>query len=395
MHKVKHHFNKLKKLLKRHARLVLIIGIIIISLLLAFKFGILSLGSVFQSDSGRSGSISSEIEGIKATQSLDEQVQLYTKLLERVGPEKAQIELFESGLPFTGQTHLLNHTAGDYLYIKYGPAGLLQCKDFFLSSCYHGFILNAIADGGMPQVAKAFEECRKKGPAVSSQCAHAIGHGFLANVGYKNLIQALEVCDEALNTMPGLPAFNCYDGVFMENIWAVHDGAPSPDRWVNAGDMEYPCNDKRIDDKYILACWSNQPSLVFQFLQGDVGKVAAFCDKVERQEYQQMCFDSLSRQIHPLTQGESDKTFSLCGLMPSSEWNNFCVSVNAAASYAVGDRDVPFEICGNIAESGKHSCYGRLLGNIRAYAKPQEDFKKLCSKIVESDWRKKCEEMYL
>jgi hypothetical protein len=336
---------------------------------------------------------SSEITAIKATQNLPEQVALYKKLINRVGPIEAQEDLLRSGLPFTGQTHLLNHTVGDYLYQKFGPAGLVQCRDYFLSSCYHGFILDAIADGGMPEVAKTFAECIKFGPAVSSQCAHAIGHGFLANVGYKNLVKALQTCDQAAISMPGFPAFNCYDGVFMENIWAVHNGSPSPDRWVKASDKVYPCDDKRIDGKYILACWSNQPSLDFQFYQGDLKKVANVCLQVKNPQYQNMCFDGLARQIHPLTDGLTTKTLGLCSLMPSQKWDDFCVSVNAGASYAVGDRVEPFEICGAIEESGKDDCYNRIFADMNAYRKPGDNFKDQCSKISDADFRAECEKM--
>ncbi len=333
-----------------------------------------------------------EIKEIKATSDIKKQGELYKKLIDRVGAKKAQEDLFKSGLPFTGQTHLLNHTVGDYLYEKYGPKGLLQCKDYFLSSCYHGFILHAIADGGIPKVAQAFDECRKKGPAVFSQCAHAIGHGFLANVGYKNLTKALKTCDEATRAMPEFPAFNCHDGVFMENIWAVHDGEPSKDRWIKPSDMQYPCDDPRIDLKYVLACWSNQPSLLYQQFQGDIKKVANVCGEVTSEANQKMCFDGLSRQIHPLTEGKASKTLELCSLMPSQKWNNFCLSVNAGASYAVGDRNVPFEICANINTDGKEDCYSRLFSNIRAYVRPNENLKTLCLKVTDIDFRKKCQE---
>lgn len=380
-----------KNLTQNLEKSILIAGIIAVSLFLAFQFGILSLGTRFQKDN----SSNSEIAGIKATQNLDEQVKLYTELIKRVGPGEAQEDLFKSGLPFTGQTHLLNHTVGDYLYQKYGPAGLLQCQDYFLSSCYHGFILHAIGEGGMPEVGKVFAECRKSGQTVFSQCAHAIGHGFLANVGYKNLTEALKTCDQAINTMPEFPAFNCYDGVFMENIWAVHEGEPSPDRWVKPSDVEYPCNDNRIEDKYILACWSNQPSLAYRFFEGDVKKVADnLCAKVKRPEHQQMCFDGLARQIHPLTEGQSRKTLELCSLMPSMKWNNFCVSVNAGASYSVGDRNVPYEVCADVVAEGKEECYGRIFSMMRAYQKPGEDLKNLCAKVSDQNFRQKCEGMF-
>lgn len=385
MDKIKHHLGKIKNLNKDTQKLFLIILVVIFSLFFAFKFGILSPGAKLK------GGGENEISEIKKLSSIVDQAKIYRKLIERVGPEQAQIDLFQSGLPFTGQTHLLNHTVGDYLYEKYGPAGLVQCKDFFLSSCYHGFILHAISDGGMPQVKKTFEYCLKAGPAVSSQCAHGIGHGFLANIGYKNLTKALQTCDEAIATIPGFPSFNCYDGVFMENIWAVHDGKPSPDRWVKESDILYPCDDKRIDDKYMLGCWSNQPSLAYQMFKGDVKKVAYdVCNKVENPSYKNMCFDGLSRQIHPLAHGSSVKTFQLCNLMPDMKWNNYCVLVNAGASYAVGDRDVPFEICANINEGAKADCYNRVFANMSAYKKPGENLKNLCTKVSDLDWRKKC-----
>ena len=346
-----------------------------------------------------------EITAIKTTTNLKEQIVLYKQLIERVGPEQAQIDLYLSGLPFTGETHLLNHTVGDYLYEKHGPAGLPKCRDFFLSSCYHGFILHAIAEGGMEKVEESFAECIKYGHTVSSQCSHAIGHGFLTNVGYKNMLQALETCDVAERTMAGFPAFNCYDGVFMENIWAVHDGKPSPLRWVKEQDLVYPCNDKRIAEKYLLGCWSNQPSLVFQLTRGDIKKTGEVCLDIENTEHERMCFDGLARQIHPITQGKTSSVFELCGMMPArnasgiaaaggpdKSWQNFCVNVNAGSSYAVGDRTSPFEICGATDEPNKPDCYGRVFSMMRAYRKQREDLKNLCRKITDASWRDQCEE---
>ena len=321
--KINHYLNKLKAEAHYFQRPLLIIGIMVMSIVLALQVGILSPLLNFQNKNPSKSVESAEIKGIKTTKNLTEQVKLYKKLIEREGPAKAQEDLYKSGLPFDGETHLLNHTVGDYLYEKYGPAGLSQCKEYFLASCYHGFILHAIASGGMPEVAKTFTYCQAGGLTVLVQCAHAIGHGFLANFGYQNLIKALKTCDEAGGTIPGFIAYNCHDGVFMENVWGVHDGEPSPDRWVNPKDIFYPCNDKRIDDKYVLACWSNQPSLVYQFFKGNVKKVADdLCNKVEDPKYQQMCFDGLARQINPIVAGDSNKTLQMCGLMPDTKWRN-------------------------------------------------------------------------
>lgn len=331
------------------------------------------------------------IVSIKSADSIEKQVKIYRQLIEKVGPEIAQEKLYRSGLPFTGQTHLLNHTVGEGLYEKYGPAGLVQCKDYFLSSCYHGFIVLAIARGGMEEVEKTMEECRKSGPAVFTQCAHAVGHGLLASEGYSKLVDALKLCDKV--DLPGgrFPMFNCYDGVFMENIWAVHEGEPSPDRWVKKDDPFYPCDDPRIGTKYQLACWSNQPALMYQLFDRDIKKVGLECEKVLNPEFQKMCFDGLARQIHPLTKGSTAKTLELCGLMSGVKWIDFCIVTNAVSSFSVGDRVVPFEICSRIREVNKEYCYNRLFGTMDGYVKNKKDFQTLCSKIQDEKWREKCE----
>lgn len=381
--------NQIKHSFKKFKREILYTGILILLIVISVQINSTSLD--FKSNNNISKQ-SNEILSIKATSDVGLQAKFYKELIKRVGAEKAQEELFNSGLPFTGETHLLNHTAGDYLYEQYGVKGLPYCRDYFLSSCYHGFILHAIGVGGMSAVAETFAECLKFGHTVYGQCSHGMGHGFLANGGYKNLVQALKTCDEAERTMQGFPVFNCYDGVFMENIWAVHDGEPSKDRWVRENDPFYPCNAREIDNKYLLGCWSNQPSLVYQQFGGDIRRVATeVCDKVTIKEYKEMCFDGLSRQIHPLTKGETQKTFELCSVMPSPEWDNHCVIVNAGASYSVGDRKSPFEICAAINESGKNACYSRIFGVIRAYQKASENLRDLCEPVLEEKWRRVCE----
>lgn len=360
--------------------------IVVMLVILAFQYEILPFGK--QKDVG------TEIADIKLTNNLEQRIGLYRKLIERVGPVEAQDRLYRSGLPFDGETHLLNHTSGDYLYEKFGAAGLTQCRDYFLSSCYHGFLLHVIADGGLPKVEESYNACLKEGMPVATQCAHAIGHGFLANLGYKNLTKALEACDEAASTMQNFPSFNCYDGIFMENIWAVHDGEPSPDRWVKPEDPQYPCNDPRIDSKYLLGCWSNQPSLAYQLFRGDIKKVGELCGKVKVKEFQTMCFDGLARQIHPITGGSVEKTFQMCGLMPNQQWTDYCLNINARSAYSVGDRVSPFNICGVIRTEAKQDCYNMLLSIMQSYSRPGEDMMPLCAKITDANWRNQCETVF-
>ncbi len=338
--------------------------------------------------------LSGEIKGILATKDISTRKDLYLSLIKRVGPMQAQEELFHSGLPFDGETHLLNHIVGDYLYKEFGTKGLAYCKDYFLSSCYHGFVLHTIADGGMKRVAETFDECLQNAPGVYTQCAHGIGHGFLANVGYKNLTQALKKCDSMVDRFSNFPAFNCYDGVFMENIWAVHNGKPSEDRWVREDDLLYPCDESRIDHKYLNACFANQPALIAMLTKGDLKKIGYICLSVD-ELFRETCFDGLARQIHPMVNGSVDGTFELCSLMPSPYWNNFCISRNAGSAYGVGDRDMPFKLCNIIDEDGKSMCYERLFSMMGVYMKSLEENTKLCSKISTAVWREDCKKRFI
>lgn len=334
-----------------------------------------------------------EITEIKATKDISKQVTLYKKLIARVGTKQAQEDLFFSGLPFDGQTHLLNHTVGDVLYEKYGTSGILYCKDYFLSSCYHGFVIRIVADGGLKKLEDVMAICQKKGYPIAIQCSHAIGHGLLAWTGYENLTQALSNCDVLNKQIQKFPFYNCYDGVFMENIWAVHEaGMPSEDRWINPNDPVYPCNDSRIESQYIKACWSNQPTRMYQMFQGDIARVGKECLQLTDTVYKETCFDGLARQIHPITKGSAEETFRLCSQLPT-EWRNECAISIAKASFSVGDRKVPYLICEQIPNDAQALCYEKLSGIITAYAQNPQEKTQWCNKISKSQFQNVCEKL--
>ncbi len=330
-----------------------------------------------------------EIQQIKALTNMDEQSKIYRNLIERVGPDQAQEYLYRSGMPFTGQTHLLNHVVGDYLYEKYDKSGLVKCKEYFLASCYHGFIIRAIGDKGFEGMREIMIECNKYGLSVSSQCSHALGHGFLAWIGYKNLPQAAELCDKMTEKLSNFAVFNCRDGVFMENIWGVHAGEPAADRWINEDDLFYPCNDTRINPNDLDGCWSNQPSLMYQMLKGDIKKVGEQCLKVTNSTHQKICFNALARQIHPIAKGDTDSTFKLCNLLPT-EWINYCMTTVAVSDFSVGGRDLSFKICSNISEESKGDCYNSVFGSMSVYARSQEEFNSFCIHVLEENWKSYC-----
>ena len=332
-----------------------------------------------------------EIKAIFNLKSTQEQGVELKKLLERVGPVETQEEMLASGLPFTGETHLLIHVIGDYIYDKYGLDGLPLCREYFLSACYHGFIINALADHGLDGVATAMDKCAEAGGnIVAIQCAHAAGHGFVAWHDY-DLLKALKTCDELGSKVTNFGYFNCYDGVFMENIWGVHNGAPSEKRWIKDDNLYYPCNDPRIPEKYLNGCWSNQATLMYQHFHGDLKKTAEACDAVENAGYRDTCYNNFSRQIHPLTEGQTTKVLSLCALATGEGRQNECTLINMTSYWSVGDHELPFEICGAVSDSIKGECFSRLAGLIKYYYpnNPAER-KSYCDKVTDKTSRQIC-----
>jgi hypothetical protein len=330
-----------------------------------------------------------EITAIKTSTEFSKQTQAYTELIERVGAIEAQDLLVKSGMPFDGQSHLINHTVGDWIYKKYGKDGLPYCRDYFLSSCHHGFIIRAVSEEGRSVLIDIMKSCWDSGTTVATQCAHGIGHGVLAWVGYANLDKALVECDEVAKKSPNFPLFNCHDGVFMENLWAVHDGNVSEDQWLRDDDLNYPCNDKRIDKKYWGACWANQPSRMYQMMGGDFAAVGRECLKLTDSNLKSICFNAIARQIHPTTQGSIDKTFELCNQMPLG-WQEECIYSVAKSAFSVGDRERPFEMCKRMPEGVNAVCFSNLSFIISVYAQNSEQKNEWCGKMNEERFVNQC-----
>lgn len=373
----------MKKLLKRD---FLILGGIVVILIALVNI----TPSTISGKSRISEKKAPEVEKILSLKNTKEQSEELRKLMKRVGPIEAQEEMLHSGLPFTGETHLLIHTIGDVVYDEFGKDGLTYCKDYFLSACYHAVILNTLGDNGIKGVAEAMRKCEEAGRSiVASQCAHGAGHGFIAWHDY-DLLKGVKMCDELGAQVERFSYFNCYDGAFMENIWGVHNGAPSEKRWVKADDIYYPCNDPRIPGKYIDACWSNQATLVYQHFKGDLRKTAMFCDSVPETQYRQTCYNNFSRQIHPLTEGSVEKVKTLCSNATGDSWRDYCILTNMTSYWSLGDREIPFKICNSLVKPLSDACYARLSTTIPFYYPDSKEKSFYCMKISSKIHRTEC-----
>lgn len=315
---------------------------------------------------------------------------LYEGLIERVGLIEAQEMLYTSGIPFNGTSHLLNHTAGTYAYTQYGAEGILKCKDYFLQSCYHGFLIEFIAANGIESIGTVVAICDRAGVQVASQCAHGIGHGLLAWVGYKNLIDAFEWCDTIHDNHPTLQVGQCHNGVAMENNWAVHEnGAPSPDRWVDPEDPYFPCSDPRIKAAWQDGCWQNQASVMVQLFEGDYAKTYEWCAKVPDPQHRDACLNNLARQIHPEAQGDPRRIDELCSIM-TAEDRAMCIARNATAEYSVGGRTLPFLLCDAEDEPSKNTCFSDIFRAMKSDVTPSTELLQLCTHIESVRYQEAC-----
>ena len=303
------------------------------------------------------------------------------KLVERVDVEEALEILEHSALPHTGEGHLVVHQIGFFAYKKYGVESILKCKDYFLYACYHGTIIEAASDQGFEAIEKMTDKC-KASSVRYFQCVHAAGHSILAMWNY-DVPKALETCDSIYEKETEFPEAlsSCHNGVFMENLFGVHDwgtGQEQVREWLSDDDPYFPCN--YFSEKYQRGCWLNQAARIYQMNNGDLVKTSELCQAVENSEYVAWCMDNVARQIHPLTLGDPAKSFELCQ-QEGADWYDNCLVVNAGSFYSVGGRDQAIFICQNVPPQLKTECYQRVIGQIISDPIDAEQKQALCQKI--------------
>jgi hypothetical protein len=110
--------------------------------------------------------VESELQVLRLADTRAKQQAVVEELVLNLGPERAQDKLLHSGLPFTGDTHLVFHTVGTLLFEQYGLEGVVHCRPHFLGACYHGFLIEAVGQRGPRVIAAAWAQCRHGGAAM-------------------------------------------------------------------------------------------------------------------------------------------------------------------------------------------------------------------------------------
>ncbi len=310
------------------------------------------------------------------------------RLAERVGVEEALEILEHSSLPNTGEGHLAVHQVGFYAYRKHGLEAILKCKDYFLYACYHGAIIEASSDQGFDVIAKMADTC-KPSRGRHFQCAHAAGHAIVAIWNY-DLPNSLITCDQVFENDKDFSEAlaSCHNGAFMENLYGVHDfgtGKEQVREWLS-DDMFFPCN--YFGEKYQKGCWLNQAARIYEMYGGDIFKTARTCEKIGKHQYVIWCIDSLSRQIHPLTNGDISKVFEFCQIL-GPYWVDSCIITNAGSFYSVGGRQEAVSVCTMIAILAKPACYQNIIGQVvDDYLEPSQKIS-VCADM-EDQFAKEC-----
>jgi hypothetical protein len=278
------------------------------------------------------------------------------------------------------------------------------CTPAWESGCYHGviqsyFIATQRAGGGVTtqSVEALCGDYRGKRSDLLFQCTHGLGHGLAILHGH-DLPKALSACD-LLARQPEREM--CYAGGFMEslvnathphsgpaggkagsspkakakeNAAAAHSGhgphakhgpasaeaGPSkpPFRALDPADLHYPCS--RMDEKYLIACYTIQTSAMLHHSGRDVGRAAAECGRAP-EKARATCFVSLGRDVSTIAINDNEEAVRLCGL-PEKAFRPDChrgVVLSIVNMNANPSEGIPY--CRAVPEQeGKRACYAAV-----------------------------------
>ena len=264
-----------------------------------------------------------------------------------------------------------------------------MCDESNQSGCYHGVIqayfaaMKTIGPAEVNSLCDAF-----RGPQADRwlrfQCVHGTGHGLTMIYGH-DLPKALAGCDYLNDDWDRR---SCYGGAFMENIvnatmphhpahgLGLHSAmamegmdhrAEEHFKAIDPKDPLYPCS--IMADRYLVACYEMQTSIMLYLNHGDMSAAAKICDRAPG-NMKYVCYQSLGRDISSYSLQNHAVAIRMCSLgnVKYQPWcyvglvKNF-IDLNAKA----GDGLL---LCRELtSESNKIKCYeavGEEVGTLRS-----------------------------
>jgi len=258
----------------------------------------------------------------------------YARLVERFGPARAFKAFrsdYGSNAMVRASCHRFTHVIGRAAALRDGDVEkAYRAGDRFCGSGYYHGVVEKLVEGPARATAldRPDEVCaglrrRAKRSVDHFNCAHGLGHGFMA-VRANDVPRSLKLCDRLRS---GYERDNCYAGVFMQNVMAEND-TRHPSRYLDAERPLKLCED--LATRYRRACLERQILYALERYRGDFRSVFGLCAGLGAR-YRAECdrrvggaAAELNVSSQPDLVSQSQATAGLCRLAPDAGARKRC-----------------------------------------------------------------------
>ncbi len=319
--------------------------------------------------------------------SSDKKLYSYVK---KFGPQQTTKRLSEL-VPQYGDCHQTAHKAGRFAYEVDGDKAFEQCGAECHSGCYHGATEAYFKVHGTANLTANLNVlCKSElNPFFSHQCVHGVGHGLMAWTNYQ-INEALKSCDLLQKRQD-----SCWTGVFMENIIgalsekeAKAKGQADHVSSYLSEDPLYPCN--MVDEKYRSSCYFLQTSRMIQLFGAEFKQIADTCLKVP-QIYQEVCFESMGRDVGGVSRGNPTLSIEKCSFAPIGALRTGCL-IGAVQDYFwdPSGQDDAIKFCQLLTKKDeKDACYRTIFARAPDVLTHKDDISAFCQK-AEDPYKNTC-----
>jgi hypothetical protein len=294
--------------------------------------------------------------------------------------------------------HAIGITAG-----RAGGADLSRafasCTETFQSGCYHGVIQAYFERVRTVDTASANRMCSSyASPGADQwlrfQCVHGMGHGLMMVYAH-NLPRALSACDLLRAEWD---RESCYGGAFMENVVNAtaphhashmlhshaesHESDVAPFKALDSTDLQYPCS--IVGQRYLVACYNMQTSVMLHFTHGDIGAAARSCLGAPL-SLRPVCYQGLGREISAYSRQVHREAIRMCGLSPPEyqPWCHVGVVKNFIDLTAKVDDGIAY--CRDLSGSANRlKCYEAVGEEIATLRNDPKEREAACAEVAEA-----------